>query len=83
MDETPNAHFERLTKNELALNVVKTSIRWATWSCVDELYTKISSKNTMTNLRRYGWKMEFIAAWKVDGAFVKPKGITRNSKCPS
>jgi hypothetical protein len=26
--------------------------------------------------------MEFIVAWKVDGALHKPKGITRYSKWP-
>jgi hypothetical protein len=27
-------------------------------------------------------KIEFIRAWNVAGAFVKPKGMIRNSKCP-
>jgi hypothetical protein len=31
------------------------------------------------NLRMKGLRMSFIRDWNVDGALVRPKGITRNS----
>jgi hypothetical protein len=43
---------------------------------VDEM----SSKNTRTKRRRKGRSTSFIRAWNVQGAFVGPKGITKNSK---
>jgi hypothetical protein len=43
------------------------------------LKIRISSKNTSTNLRMTGLRMSFIRDWNVDGALVRPKGITRNS----
>ena len=48
-----------------------------------ELYIKMPSKNTNTHFLKNGFKTEFMRLWKVLGAFVKPKGITRNSKWPS
>nr|GEY55180.1 hypothetical protein [Tanacetum cinerariifolium] len=36
-------------------------------------------KKTKTNLRSTDQKRSFIADWNVDGAFVSPNGITRNS----
>jgi len=46
------------------------------------LQTKISSKNTNTNFLKKGLKMWFMRPWNVVGALVKPKGMTKNSKCP-
>lgn len=42
------------------------------------LYIKMS-KNTKINLPRKGRNRLFMADWNVDGAFDRPKGITRNS----
>lgn len=39
------------------------------------------SKNSSTKHRRNGRNIEFISAWKVEGALVSPNDITRNSKC--
>ena len=36
-------------------------------------------KITNTNFQRKGLKMEFINPWNVEGAFVRPKGMTKNS----
>ena len=30
----------------------------------------------------HSWKSEFMAVWKVAGAFVRPNGMTRNSNVP-
>lgn len=42
-------------------------------------------ENVIENIRTYFCniclKVKFIKNWKVDGAFNRPKGITRNSKC--
>lgn len=43
---------------------------------MSELYTKISSRNTITNLWTYLAKMAFIRHWNVAGAFVGPNGMT-------
>ena len=32
----------------------------------------MSSEKTATNLRKYGWRIEFIRVWKVAGALVRP-----------
>jgi hypothetical protein len=32
----------------------------------------------LPRLRRKGLKMEFINPWNVEGAFVRPKGMTKN-----
>jgi hypothetical protein len=42
----------------------------------------ISSAKTRTHFWITAAKMVFMEDWKVDGAHVKPKGITQNSKCP-
>src|SRR6185312_10232189 len=42
----------------------------------------MSSKNTSTKRRRKGLRTSFIIAWKVDGAFVRPNAMTKNSKWP-
>jgi hypothetical protein len=36
-------------------------------------------KKTRMNFLKYGLKTWFIKLWNVDGALVKPKGITKNS----
>ncbi len=43
------------------------------------LYINMSSKNTKINFLKKGWNMWFIRLWKVEGALVSPKGITRKS----
>jgi hypothetical protein len=50
--------------------------------CQELLKTRISSKNTRTNFRMKDLRIPFIKNWNVDDALVRPKGITRNSKCP-
>jgi hypothetical protein len=40
---------------------------------------RISSIETIAKSSNYSLKISFITAWKVLGAFVGPKGITRNS----
>jgi hypothetical protein len=42
----------------------------------------MSSKYTTTNLSKYSRKISFMRVIKVAGALVRPKGRTRNSKCP-
>jgi len=39
----------------------------------------MSSINTTTNLSRYGQKTLFIKSINIVGAFINPKGITKNS----
>lgn len=41
--------------------------------------TKISSEKTNTKSRRNDLKTKFMSAWKVAGALVKAKGMTKNS----
>jgi hypothetical protein len=40
---------------------------------------KYRKKKMRTNRRKKGLNMSFMRAWNVDGALVKPKGMTRNS----
>lgn len=42
----------------------------------------MSSKKIRTNLLKNGLKIEFMKLWNVAGAFVSPKGITKNSNDP-
>jgi hypothetical protein len=44
---------------------------------------RMSSKYTTTNVFVKGLKTSSINLMKVDGAFVKPKGMTNHSKRPS
>jgi hypothetical protein len=46
---------------------------------MSRLYIKMLSKNTKINFLKKGWNMWFIRLWKVEGALVSPKGITKNS----
>ena len=39
----------------------------------------MSSRYTLTKTSSHSAKRDVIAVWKVAGAFVSPKGITRNS----
>jgi hypothetical protein len=77
---SPKEHLERLRTNLLSLSSWNTYFTCLRWSVQDELYTKMPLKKTSVNFRMKGFKMLFMRAWKVDGALVRPNGITRNSK---
>ena len=58
--------------NQMSLKV------WTENKDVIKKKKKKKKKHTKTIFLKYGLKIVFIRAWKVDGAFVNPKGITRN-----
>ena len=41
-----------------------------------------SSKKTLIDLPKKGWKTKFVNLVKVPGAFVRPNGITQYAKHP-
>lgn len=43
------------------------------------MYIRMSSKNTRIKSPRWALNTSFLRLWKVEGAFVRPKGITMNS----
>ncbi|KAJ0857906.1 hypothetical protein HanRHA438_Chr13g0595361 [Helianthus annuus] len=53
--------------------------RCFSWSAWFLEYIRISSMKTMTNLSKYGLQTRFMRSMNAAGAFVSPKGITRNS----
>ena len=73
--------FSKLMAKLLLDKTLKIISRCFVCSSSEEEATKMSSRNTFTNLNSP--KREVIALWKVRGAPDKPKGILRNSKCPS
>lgn len=78
-----NEHLDCLTLRVWAWRIVKNSLRCAIWVAKSRLYTKMSSKNTKTNLRKSGLNAWIIRAWKVDRALERSNGITTNSQWPS
>ena len=57
---------------------------WTCWRCSFNvrLNMRTLSKYATTNRSRYGCSIEFISAMNVDGALVRPKGITKYSNWP-
>jgi hypothetical protein len=45
----------------------------------DDLYMRMSSKKTSTNLHKYRCMTSFIRAWNVAGELESLNGMTRNS----
>lgn len=72
-------HFFMLAYNSFSHKMSNTSCKCCKCSSKFLLYTKISSKNTNTNLLRQGLKIVFINSWNVKGALVCPNGITKAS----
>jgi hypothetical protein len=78
-DVSPKEHLESLRNNWLVRRTEKTSRMWHRCAAQDELKINMSSKKTRTKWSRNGRRTSFIGAWNVVGAFVRPKGMTRNS----
>ncbi|KAJ0500235.1 hypothetical protein HanRHA438_Chr11g0485171 [Helianthus annuus] len=74
-----NEHLDFFAFKEFCLinsnTVLKSAKCWAQLL----LYTNISSKNTNAHFLKTSLKVAFINDWNVAGAFVRPKGNTRNS----
>ena len=76
-----NRHFGNFPFNPCLLNWLNTD--WRCWRCSLMLLekTSISSRYAIENCSNPPSHMD-IRCWKIPGALVNPKGITRNWKSP-
>lgn len=74
-------HLDCINYNSWSSKRWNTMSRFCKCSSHTWLYTKVSSKKTITKRCKYGSKMRFTVVWNVEGELQSPNGITRNLLC--